>query len=264
MKMTDENLTRNLLLFLIFLAASAMACGDGMESQNTIESRRFLAIVADPLEAGYGETVNFFALVSESNGKIYDGPVNWSISRDDSPDDSGLSLDFSSEAGGEATWEIPAKSELSSLLGPPEIKGYLLRATMTTAEGEHVEAYKRFVVSERDAADRIANPVIENMELGSGGEALEAGGDGTYATSRNEVTLTAQTSGNEDDLFFEWYSTRSDFEPDHDAAQTFEPGKNGTWTMYCVIREELEFEHDNSSVTTLAGIDWWRGVIEFQ
>ena len=154
-----------------------------MGSENTIDSSRFLTIVSDPLEATYEETITFNAVVTESNGELFTGPAEWSISPEIASLDTPGKIELTQDPNEVVSWKVPKKSEFTSLFGPMEKSGKLLR--INAAVGGR-SAYKRFVVSERSPEDR-AKTAGTNCE--------NASSESSMSSSSGDMAVLTETDG---------------------------------------------------------------------
>lgn len=262
-------------VMLLVLAAVGLGCNIDFDPPSEIQSLRFLGVIADPIEAAPNETTTFTAIVTNANGTVYEGPVAWLIVGGDQLRETGegdfsvddLFLQLSPETP--FAWAVPSRDEMTARFGPPQENGWLLTVAASAFKNGDIEdepktAFKLFVVSERDVDQRFENPVLQEVRVKAGGDPLPPDAEGQYVTQRNRVNLRAivdQTSG---DQTFHWYATTNDFEPDLDAEQTLDPGSNGTYRLFCVVRESFFFVHDDNSLTRVTGQDAWQGTVLFE
>ncbi len=264
------------LILIVAMLCGVAACDIEFDPASKIDSLRFLGIVADPIEAAPGEQITFRAIVTNKNGTQYTGPVAWAILSGDQArltgdvDDIDIG-DFYLQPSPDApfVWTVPAVRDLQTEFGPLQSRGLLLTIGATVFEdgdldGEPRAAFKLFVVSERDPADRIQNPVLENVNVTAGGQVLNAGDQGEFVTSASKVKLTAQVDEKDRDQTFHWFATTDDFEPNFQNEQTLDPDKKGRYGVYCIVRESFYFAHDNNSRTRVTGQDYWQGFVRFE
>ena len=253
---------------IALLVVFAAACEEEFDPASRITSQRFLGVVADPLEATFGETITFRALVTESDGSLYDGPIAWAVVGGDElrmegqgPDDP-ADLFLEMPSGPPFTWTVPPTEQFQELYGPLGQNGLLLTVGATAFKGgdlnsEPIAAFKLFVVSGRSADQRMVNPAIDRMRvIEPTGNEVMPNAKGQYVTDSGRVTLRAIPDQYNDRLTYHWFSSEKDFEPDLEDTQKFSPGSTGSFDVFCVLRKSFFFEHDDGSQTRLTGMDW--------
>jgi len=248
-----------------------IACEKPFDPASLIQSRRFLAIVAEPLEVAPGGTVVFRAVVTDANGTLYRGPIGWTVVGGDA-----LRLEGGSDLLGDVVeqaadepfiWQVPDREELTKRFGALEENGLLLTVAASAFAsgdlfggdlvGEPIPAFKLFVVSEREPSERWTNPILERVSVTAPSEGnLEPDENGEYRTDADKVILEAVPGEWGDRISFHWFSTESDFDPDDGAVQTFAPGSKKRFRVYCVLRNSYFFQHDDATRTRVTGIDW--------
>jgi hypothetical protein len=276
--------TTNLLGMLLRIATLAVlafviGCEEPFDPASLIQTRRFLAITATPLEAAPGETVTFRAVVTNEDGSLHEGSIAWTIATGDA-----LRLAGNFEAGDDPVtqsasepfvWTVPSREELVEQYGIWEERGMLLTVGATAFEsadlfggelvGEPIPAFKLFLVSENDPEDRLVNPVIDKLTVETtSGTQLIPGIDGVYETTSSKVILKAFTDESSDRLSYHWFSTEDDFDPDGKSSQKLDPGNRGAESVYCVMRKTHFFDHDDGTRTRFTGIDWKKADIRFE
>jgi len=267
--------SRILLCFVLFSALICVGCGEPFDPPAVIKTFRFLGIKADPLESAPGEEITFSALVVNSDGSIYEGPVAWAVVGSDAlrlegevtfnPEDAFLQPDPETPF----VWTVPTEDAEGFRLGELDENGILLTIGAAAfpdgnMEKEPIIAYKTFVVSHRAVENRRINPELENFSVRTGGSALRPGDDGVYRTTANKVNIKAHTDPLPNDLTFHWFAGEDEFEPDFGAKQDFEPDGEGAYEVYCVIRKKHYFQQTNNSQTLFSGIDWRSVKITFE
>ncbi|MBZ0274163.1 hypothetical protein K8I61_19140 [bacterium] len=266
-------------LALLAFFAALPACEEPFDPPSVIQSRRVLAITADPLEAAPGETFAFRAVVANGDGSLYDGPVVWAIAGGDA-----LRLAGDLAAAEEPVrlaasepffWTAPDAGDLAARYGEFESRGLLLTAGATAFEsanifsgqvaGAPIPAFKLLVVSDRAPDERFRNPVLAEIVVrGPGGVPLTPGDDGVYATDARKVILEARAASTTGRLSYHWFATDDGFEPRDKSTHALSPGRTGLVHVWCVIRATHFFDHDDGTRTRVAGIDWKRVAVRFE
>jgi hypothetical protein len=268
------NIRQWLAAALLLAASLALGCEEDFQPASVIDTERFLAVVADPLEIGPGETITFSSLITEEDGSLYNGPVAWAILTNDmlressqaniDPDDAYLQMPGQPSF----SWTAPDLDELTRKFGAAERDGFLATVVATgfrdgDPNGQSFSAFKLFVISTKPPAQRIANPTLTALNVIAGGGPLTPDAEGRYEVPGRKATLAATPGEGEQSLTYHWFATLKDFEPDLGARQDFKPEKRGTFTVFCVLRESYYFYHDAHSKTRVTGEDWGRAVLVF-
>ncbi len=263
----------------LFLVLALGGCNLDFDPASLIEEQRFLAIIADPLESAPGETVSFSAVMTNKDGTLYEGPFAWLIVEGDGlqegeTDESDVNPDDLSftENDEPFLWEVPAEADLAARFGPAQKNGRLLTVAAIGFKNGDVEdktilAYKLFIVSDRPAAARFANPTIAAVSVFTpGGVELEPNQEGEYETTSAKLDLKAEPEKDDGDLTYHWFSTSEDWEPDFDdeGSQTFKAEGKGAFGIYLVLRHSFYFTGDNGGRSRLTGIDTWHTRIKVQ
>jgi hypothetical protein len=264
------------------VAVALAACETPFEPSTTIQKQRFLAVIAEPLEAAPGELITFSAVMTNGDGSLYTGPFVWAVldaaafqTGGDSLDPDGELLGFTDidpedyyfqdEGGADFAWLVPDKDTLESDFGPPGENGLLLAVYVSGYLGGDPDAaartaYKLFVVSERAPEDRLTNPVLDRINVNdTDGHAIEPNDAGVYVTGENEMRLRAASGTESGDLTYHWFATTTEFHPeDLSAKQTFAPGGNGNYAVYCIQRQSFFYYQAAGLKTRIMGTDWAR------
>jgi hypothetical protein len=262
---------------LVILAILLAGCGEEFDPRAQINAQRFLAITVDPIEASPGETVTFGAAVTESDGSQYEGSIAWTILTSDAVREGenteiDATTSFLQMPGGPAfTWVVPEEKVLTEMFGEKQESGRLLTVAAVSFKGgelsgDPVTAFKLMIVSDRGPDERFDNPsIVDFYATNSSGERLDADEDGVLVTSRSRVIFTAVPDEFSTQLDYSWFSDSNDFEPeDLTDTQGFKPGKNGTFSVYCIQRKSHFFVSDDNARTRVAGIDWAMADIRFE
>ena len=270
-----------LRVFVVAVVMLLLSCEEPFDPASLIKKRRFLAIVAEPLEAAPGGVVTVTAVVADADGSLYEGPVVWSVVggdmlRVEGQTEAEAAESFIQQPAGEPfVWAVPDQQELARRYGPGEENGWMLTIGASVFEsgnlfggnlvGEPIPAYKLFVVSNRDVADRMANPQLDPLSVTrASGDQLSPNETGIYETTSSKVILRALPKQSSDRYSFHWFSTYEDFEPDDTAVATLKPAEKGLVRTYCVLRKAYFFEHDDQSRTRITGIDWEKASVRFK
>ena len=274
MKNTFRTITKLAAAMVLLLV---LCCEEPFDPASLIQKRRFLAIVADPLEAAPGEAARFRAVVTNAGGTLYEGPILWSVVGGD-----GLRLQGEIEAESYVelpasepfVWTVPSQAEMTQQYGPAQKSGWLLTigaSAFTSGNlfvgqliGEPIPAFKLFAVSNRDPADRMENPVIEWLEVtGESGTELLPDTDGAFETTESKVIFRAVPDTNSDRFSFHWFATEENFESGGGSRESLRPDGKGFYRIYCVLRKTYFFEHDDDRRTRITGIDWATAEVRF-
>ncbi len=257
------------------------ACQSPFTSPSLIQGRRFLAIVADPLESAPGGTVAFQALVVNADGTLFTGPIGWTVVGGDNlrlatgtnPLTSGAVVE--TPASEPYNWPVPATADLTSRYGAMEKNGLLLTVGALAFEpgnlfqgepvGASIPAFGLFVVSNGGSSEPMSNPALERIAvLNAAGNELTPDAQGEVQTTDRKAFLHAITDDAGGDLSFAWFSTDSQFAPAEGAFQSFRPAGKGLYRVYCVLRRTYDFVHDDHTSTMITGIDWQTVAIRFE
>lgn len=267
--------TAAVLIVILALAG----CNLDFDPATLIKEQRFLAIIADPLEAAPGESISFSAVMTNKDGTLYEGPFAWMIISGDNlqegeVDESAVNPDdLNFTANDEPfVWEVPAEADLADRFGPAQENGRLLTIAAVgfkngDTEDKQIIAYKLFIVSDRPAAERFVNPTIASVTVfGPEGAELTPNENGEYKTTADKLDIKAVPEQDDGDLTYHWFSTSEDWEPtfDDEGSQTFEADGTGWFGIYLVLRHSFYFIGDDGGRTRLTGIDAWQTRIKVQ
>jgi hypothetical protein len=260
---------------LACLAAVALAgCGKPFPSASYLDKQRFLAVIAEPLEAAPGEQITFTAVVANKDGTLYAGPVAWAVVTGASLREGGQAqLDPHDEylqAPGQPpfAWTVPAWDDLPAKFGSPEKNGYLETIGAVAFEngdpnGKQLTAFKLFIISNRPAAERDINPTIASLDVYSNGALIAPAADGDYNVALGTAVLDAHPARDLGALTYEWFSNDKSFAPNFGATQKLVSPVTSELTVFLVIRQSYFFYHDDSTKTRLTGEDWRRVEVQF-
>jgi hypothetical protein len=255
-------------LIFLFLCAAILAADCGcddpdFDSPSVIQSQRFLGIKADPLEAAPGENVTFSALVVDSDGSTHEGPIMWMIGADNDSSEEGAQdvVFYETEESGPFVWTVPEKNTLEEAFGPMGENGILMTVFVGSFPAgdpsrDPITTYKMFVVSERSEAERMANPVIDEVKVTTWGDTLSMNEDGEYLSDDDTVKIRIVPESGESDLTFHWFSVDKDFESEMESVQEVKTDGRSLTQVYCVVRKEYYFIHDEVEQTRMTGMDW--------
>lgn len=265
------------LVFILAGLFAASACEEPFEPASLIDSRRFLAITVDPLEAAPGDTVAFRAVVADSDGSLYEGPIVWAIATGEAVrtvgDFQAIDEPLRLPAAKPFTWVVPSREELAERFGRWEAGGMLVTVGATAFDsadvfsgelyGEPIPAFKLVVVSERNPRDRWTNPNLEDLSVETAdGSSLVPQPDGTYQTTSPSLILRAIPEEDAMRQSFHWFATSDEFDPDNGRVQGLKLAAAASTSVFCVLREMHYFHHDDGTRTRVAGIDWTRVEIQ--
>lgn len=254
--------------FLVGMLFPSLGCDMAdFESAAYLDSQRFLAIQADPLEAAPGEEITFTALAVREDGQAYDGPMAWTIVGGNATQtEDSNTFDPATAAvtspGQPFVWTVLDRDQLEERFGPFQENGLLLTVVAAIFKNGDMNqearmAYKMFVVSEREPDRRLVNPVLTEIVVSQGGKEISPNTQGEYAVTDGKVELRAFTDQpDDDDLSFYWFSIDKDFEPDYSDSQTLKTNGHELLPLYCVLRQEVFFETDAGGRIRLTGTDW--------
>jgi hypothetical protein len=260
---------------LACLATAALCgCGKPFTSASFINDQRFLAIIADPLEASPGDPFTFSAVITNKDGSLYAGPVAWAVVTGDTLREQGQAnidpndeyLQMPGQPG--FAWLAPAAADLPAKFGSPEKNGYLVTVAAMAFEngdlnGASFAAFKLFIISDKPAAERDINPTIKYVDVFANGKQITPGTKGSYFAPRGTAVLEAQPEQNLGALTYHWFATYEDFAPSLGATQKLAPDADGGYAVYLVLRQSYFFEHDDSTKTRITGEDWRRTEVVF-
>ncbi|MBZ0271961.1 hypothetical protein K8I61_07980 [bacterium] len=260
----------------VAVLAFAASCGiPEFDAPNIVESRRILAIRAEPREAAPGDTVTIEGLAVEKDGTPYVGPVAWIVTGSldlnygeaDTPDELPAGEAYLQPPDGPPfTFTVPEGRDFVERLGEYDPAGTVLTIAMAIGDlnADPTIAIKSLIVSDAPVKQ---NPEFHEIRVIVEGKDVAPGEDGITPVGRaGQIKLVADvefpTGG---DATFHWYSATRGIDFNVEKATSWRlPKKAGLYDLYCVARENSETIVGKAGDIRIrsAGVDWERVTVE--